>query len=372
MQVIVPDGILCQTRLRNDRMRRIAIALGFLLLGTESAAEAASHPATEGRGGMVVTSQHLASDVGAAILRQGGNAVDAAVAVGYAEAVVNPCCGNIGGGGFMMLHLAAGKDVFINFREMAPAASTETMYLDAAGDPVKGASLHGYKAAGVPGTVMGLDRALAAYGTLPRAVVMAPAITLARDGFVLTRGDTDILDTQAKRFRQDPDIARIFLRPDGSTLEPGDRLIQKDLAKTLEAIAASGPDAFYKGAIPKAVEAASVAHGGLLTAADFAGYKITEAAPLSCLYRGYVFLSAPPPSSGGVTLCEILNILEGYDMAALGFHSAQSIHVMVEAMRHAYLDRNTYLGDPAFVTNPIDRLLSKDYAAEIRARILPD
>jgi gamma-glutamyltranspeptidase/glutathione hydrolase len=353
-------------------MRRIAIALGLILLSTAGTAPAASRLATEGRDGMVVTSQHLASDVGAAILRQGGNAVDAAVAVGYAEAVVNPCCGNIGGGGFMMLHLAAGKDVFINFRETAPAAASEGMYLDAAGDPVKGASLFGYKAAGVPGTVMGLDHALAAYGTLPRAVVMAPAIKLARDGFVLNRGDTDILDAQAKRFRQDPDVARIFLRPDGNTLQPGDRLIQKDLANTLEAIARSGPDAFYKGAVPKAVEAASATHGGLLTAADFAGYQITEAAPLNCTYRGYVFLAAPPPSSGGITLCEILNILEGYDMAALGFHSARSIHVMVEAMRHAYLDRNTYLGDPAFVSNPIDRLLSKDYAAEIRTRILPD
>jgi gamma-glutamyltranspeptidase / glutathione hydrolase len=353
-------------------MRRIVITLAVLLLGATGMAEAASHPATEGQHGMVASSQRLASEVGVAILRQGGNAVDAAVAVGYAEAVVNPCCGNIGGGGFMLLHLADGRDVFLNFRETAPAAASETMYLDAAGDPIKGASLYGWKAAGIPGTVLGMETALKQYGSLPRAVVMAPAIKLARDGFVLTRPDTDILDAGAEGFRRDPVAARIFLRPDGSPLQPGDRLVQQDLANTLEAIAKFGPDAFYQGAVPKAVEAASAVHGGLLTAADFAKYTVTQAAPLSCTYRGYVFLSAPPPSSGGVTLCEILNILEGYDLKALGFHSAAAIHVMVEAMRHAYLDRNTYLGDPAFVQNPLDRLLSKDYAAAIRAQIAPD
>jgi len=353
-------------------MRRMALGLAMLLLGGADPARAASPPATEGQHGMVVTSQRLASEAGVAILRQGGNAVDAAVAVGYAEAVVNPCCGNIGGGGFMVLHRADGSEIFLNFREMAPAAASETMYLDAAGDPVKGASLYGWKAAGVPGTVLGLETALKQYGSLPRAVVMAPAIKLARDGFVLTRPDTDILDAGAPGFRRDPVAAKIFLRPDGSPLQPGDRLIQADLAKTLEAIAKSGPDAFYQGAVPKAVEAASTAQGGLLTAADFAQYRITQGPPLSCSYRGYVFVSAPPPSSGGVTLCEILNILEGYDLKALGFHSAAAIHVMAEAMRHAYLDRNTYLGDPAFVHNPLDRLLSKDYAAAIRAQIAPD
>ena len=352
-------------------MARAVLLLSALLL-TAGAAEAATHPATEGEHGMVATSQHLASEIGAQILRQGGNAIDAAVAIGYAEAVVNPCCGNIGGGGFMVLHLADGRDVFVNFREMAPGAATETMYLDANGEVVKGASLSGYKAAAVPGTVLGFDTVLKEYGSLPRAAVMAPAIKLARDGFVLTRADTDIIDAGVERFRPDPVASRIFLRPDGSRLQPGDRLVQQDLANTLAAIARSGPDAFYKGAVPKAVEAASNAHGGILTAADFAGYKITQGAPLSCSYRGYVFVSAPPPSSGGVTLCEILNILEGYDLKALGFHSAASVHAMVEAMRHAYLDRNTYLGDPEFVQNPLDRLLSKDYAAQIRAQIPAD
>jgi gamma-glutamyltranspeptidase / glutathione hydrolase len=345
---------------------------GLALLLVSGHAGAASRPAVEAAHGMVVSAQHLASEVGVAILQAGGNAVDAAAAVGYAEAVVNPCCGNIGGGGFMVLHLADGRDTFINFRETAPAAARADMYLDAQGNVVRGASLFGYLAAGVPGTVMGLDTARKEYGKLPRAQVMAPAIKLARDGFVLTRGDTDILDLRADQFRADPTLAAIFLRRDGTALQPGDRLVQKDLAETLQAIAEHGPDAFYKGKVPAAVEAASKAHGGILTAADFAGYKVTEAAPLGCDYRGYHFLSAPPPSSGGATLCEILNILEGYDLKAMGFHSAEAVHVMTEAMRHAFLDRNTYLGDPAFIANPLDRLLSKDYATRIRATIPAD
>nr|WP_260436279.1 gamma-glutamyltransferase [Burkholderia sp. Bp9143] len=318
---------------------------------------------------MVVTSQHLASQVGVDIMKMGGNAIDAAVAVGYAQAVVNPCCGNIGGGGFMTIHLADGTDKFINFRETAPAAASVNMYLDAAGNVKKDASLYGYLAVGVPGTVMGLDLAERKYGKLTRKQVMAPAIKLAREGFVLTRADTDILDTTVQHFKDDPEAARIFLRPDGTPLQPGDRLVQKDLAHTLEDIAAKGPEAFYHGRIPEAVEAASKQHGGIITAADFAAYKANETDPLSCTYRGYRFISAPPPSSGGTTMCETLNILEGYDMHAMGFHSKQAIHYMAEAMRQAYVDRNTYLGDPTFVKNPLDKLLSKTYAAEIRERI---
>jgi gamma-glutamyltranspeptidase/glutathione hydrolase len=338
-----------------------------------AAANAASRPAVEALHGIVVSSQHLGSEVGAEILKEGGNAIDAAVAVGYAQAVTNPCCANIGGGGFMVIHLAKdNRDVFINFRESAPGAATKTMYLDDKGEPIKGASLAGYRAVGVPGTVLGLDTALREYGTMPRATVMAPAIKLAREGFVLALADTDIIDAFAARFRPDPVASKIFFRPDGSPLQPGDRLIQADLADTLQAIADHGPDAFYKGATAEKIAAAMKANGGIMTAKDLADYTITESAPLSCSYRGYVFASSPPPSSGGATLCEILNILEGYDMRGLGFHSAASVHLMVEAMRHAYMDRNTYLGDPAFVKNPLDRLLAKDYAAEIRAKIEPD
>jgi len=330
---------------------------------------AAAPPAVEAAGGMVVSAQRLASDAGVAMLARGGNAIDAAVAVGYALAVVNPCCGNIGGGGFMTLHLADGRDRFLNFREIAPAAATADMYLDAARQPIPDSSLYGTRAAGVPGTVMGLETALSRYGTLPRAVVMAPAIALARDGFVLTRGDTDILEFKTARLRAQPNVAKIFLRPDGTPFQPGDRLVQSDLAATLSAIAAGGADAFYKGHIPATVAAAARADGGVITAADFAAYHVEDTAPLRCAYRGAAVISAPPPSSGGATLCEILTILQGYDMAALGFHSAQSVHLMVEAMRHAYLDRNTYLADPAFVANPLDWLLSPAHAAAIRAVI---
>lgn len=344
--------------------------LAILALLVSGTLHAASTPAVEAKNGMVVTSQYLASQVGTDILKMGGNAIDAAVAVGYAQAVVNPCCGNIGGGGFMTIHLADGTDTFINFRETAPAAASADMYLDKEGKVTKDASLYGYLAAGVPGTVLGMDSAQKKYGKLTRQQVMAPAIKLAREGFTLTRADTDILDTTVKRFRQDPESARIFLRKDGEALQPGDRLIQADLADTLTAISEKGPDAFYQGKIPQAVENAAKKGGGILTAADFANYKITETAPITCSYRGYKFVSSPPPSSGGVTLCETLNVLEGYDLKSMGFNSAAYIHTLTEAMRHAYMDRNTFLGDPEFVKNPIDRLLSKSYAADIRKQIV--
>ncbi len=350
----------------------LALMASALSLALLQGANAASMPAVEAKNGMVVSSQHLASQVGVDILKMGGNAIDAAVAVGYAQAVVNPCCGNIGGGGFMTIHLANGEDTFINFRETAPAAASANMYLDEKGNVKKGASLYGYLAAGVPGTVLGLDTAQRKYGKLTRQQVMEPAIKLAREGFILNRGDTDILDTTIAKFRDDPEAARIFLRENGDPLQPGDRLIQTDLANTLESIAQNGPDAFYQGKIPQAVEAAAKKGGGILTAKDFADYRIAETAPITCSYRGYEFVSAPPPSSGGVTLCEILNVLEGYNLKASGFNSAQTIHTMTEAMRHAYMDRNTFLGDPAFVKNPTEKLLSKEYAAEIRKQIQPE
>ena len=341
-------------------MIRVCLLLALILPAVLPAA------AVEAEHGMVVSAQRYASEVGVRILAQGGNAIDAAVAVGYALAVVDPCCGNIGGGGFMTIHLKDGRDTFINFRETAPGAATAAMYLDAAGKPIDELSRRGYRAAGVPGSVMGLERAATEYGRLARAALLAPAIALARDGFVLGRADADLLDS--KRLGIDPVAAKIFQR-DGSRFEAGDRLVQSDLAATLEAIAERGPDAFYRGPIAAAVATASAANGGILTAEDLAEYRVTEGPPLACTYRGYRILSAPPPSSGGTTICEILNILEGYDLKALGFRSAQSVYLLVEAMRHAYRDRNTHLGDPAFVHNPLDRLLSKEYAAGIRTAI---
>ena len=339
-----------------------------LLLALNAPAWAASAPPAEGAHAMVVTVNHLATEAGVEVLRQGGNAVDAAVAVAYALAVVDSCCGNIGGGGFMLIHLADGQDHFINFREMAPQAATARMYLDAEGKPIKGASLFGIRAVGVPGTVAGLEMALTRYGTMPRAKLMQAAIQLAQGGFVLTRANTDILDTRTAAFGRNPELARIFLRPDGAALQPGDRLTQPDLARTLSEIAANGPDAFYKGRIPQAVAALSKRDGGVIAEADFAAYRAEEIAPLRCDYHGATIISSPPPSSGGVTLCETLNILANDDLHALGWHSAAGVHLLVEAMRRAYFDRNANLGDPDFVKIPLDRLLSKDYAASLRAQ----
>jgi gamma-glutamyltranspeptidase / glutathione hydrolase len=352
-------------------IRRAAIAALLALAVADSGAARAGPPpqAVEARHGMVVTAQHIASKVGADILAAGGNAIDAAVAVGYALAVVWPCCGNIGGGGFMTIHLADGRDTFINFRETAPAAATADMYLDAEGKPVPAQSRYGWRAIAVPGTVLGLDRALGEYGRLSRSAVMAPAIALARDGFVLSADDAQVLDAKAAMFAKDKAAAKIFLRAGGEPLRAGDRLVQKDLAANLTAIARDGPNAFYRAPIAAAVAQASGDHGGLLTRRDLADYTVTEGPPLTCTYRGYRIVSAPPPSSGGATICEILDILEGYGMKALGVRSARSIELMVAAMRRGYADRNQFLGDPAFVTNPLDRLLSKGYAAGIRAAI---
>src|SRR3984957_1801442 len=247
-------------------------------------AHAAAPAPLESAGGMVVTAQHLASDVGADILRQGGNAVDAAVAVGYALAVTHPCCGNLGGGGFMTIHLADGRNTFINFREKAPLKSSADMFLDAQGNPVSDKSLNGYLAAGVPGTVLGLESARLKYGTLPRPVLMAASIRLAQDGFILTPGDIDVLNAATAKSREQPNVAAIFLNR-GEPFKSGERLVQRDLAATLRAISGGGTEVFYHGAIGEAVAAASGAHGGLLTQQDFAAYTVTESAPISCSYR---------------------------------------------------------------------------------------
>jgi gamma-glutamyltranspeptidase / glutathione hydrolase len=348
---------------------RVCFFIALLVLGVGGPASWAvtRQPVTAAKG-MVVTSQHIASEIGAQVLQEGGNAVDAAVAVGYALAVTNPCCGNIGGGGFATLHLADGRDIFINFREKAPLGATEKMYLDVKGEVVPDLSLKGYLAVGVPGSVLGLDTMLQKYGTMTREKIMAPAIKLADEGFVLTQGDVDILAASAKSFADQPNVAAVFLNG-GQAWKAGDLFVQKNLAKTLSLISKNGTDAFYKGAIADAVVAASSANGGVLSKKDFESYTVAETAPVHCNYRGFELISAPPPSSGGTAVCEILNIIEGYPMAELGFHSAASIHYMAEAMRHTFVDRNFQLGDPDFVKNPLERLLSESYAGEIRAKI---
>ncbi len=336
-----------------------------------SAAQAASQAPVAAENGMVVTAQHLATHVGVDVLKDGGNAVDAAVAVGYALAVVYPAAGNLGGGGFMTIQLADGRKTFLDFREKAPLAATANMYLDKDGNVIKGASTLGHLAVGVPGSVSGMEYALAKYGTMKRAALIAPAIKYAHDGFVLDQGDVDLLQTATEDFKKDPATAAIFLNK-GEPFQAGQRLVQKDLAVTLKAISDKGEAGFYKGPVGAAIVASSQAGKGIITQPDLDQYKTREMPPVECDYRGYHVISAPPPSSGGVIICEILNVLEGYPLKDLGFRSAQSVHYQIEAMRHAYVDRNSYLGDPDFVKNPLDRLLSKDYATKLRAAIDPN
>lgn len=331
-------------------------------------AGAASQAPVAAENGMVVSAQHLATRIGVDVLKDGGNAVDAAVAVGYALAVVYPAAGNLGGGGFMTIQLADGRKTFLDFREKAPLAATANMYLDQDGNVIKGASTKGHLAVGVPGTVSGMEQALAKYGTMKRATLLAPAIKYARDGFVLQQGDVDLLRTATEDFKKDPATAAIFLNK-GQPFQPGDKLVQKELAATLKAISDKGAAGFYKGPVAAAIVASSQAGKGILTQADLDQYKTREMAPVECDYRGFHIVSAPPPSSGGVIICEILNVLEGYPLKDWGFRSAQAVHVQIEAMRHAYVDRNSYLGDPDFVKNPLERLLSKDYAAQLRGVI---
>ena len=320
--------------------------------------------------GMVVSAHRLATEAGVDVLRRGGNAVDAAVAIGFALAAAYPAAGNLGGGGFMTLRLADGRTSFLDFRERAPLAATETMFQDAAGQVVPDRSTKTWLAVGVPGSVAGLDYARATYGTRPRSELMAPAIRIAQDGFTLDAGDIALFSQATKEFAADPPAAEIFL-PGGKPLAAGDTLRQPDLARSLERISRDGPDAFYRGPIGAAIVAASQAGGGLLQPDDLARYAVRELPPVGCDYRFLHVVSAPPPSSGGVTICEILTILGGYDLHEAGFHSAAEIHVMAEAMRRAYFDRNNRLGDPAFVANPVADLLSPGYAARLRATIEP-
>ncbi|MGL5998391.1 MAG: gamma-glutamyltransferase [Pseudomonas proteolytica] len=347
---------------------RTLIATALVL--TFSGVQAASQAPVAGENGMVVTAQHLATHVGVDVLKAGGNAVDAAVAVGYALAVVYPAAGNLGGGGFMTVQLADGRKTFLDFREKAPLAATADMYLDKDGNVVPGLSAKGHLAVGVPGTVSGMELALSKYGTLKRAQVIAPAIKLAENGFVLDQGDIDMLHSATEEFKKDQDLRGIFLNK-GESLQVGQKLVQKDLARTLREISAKGADGFYKGWVAKAIVDSSQAGKGIIAQADLDKYQTRELAPIECDYRGYHVVSAPPPSSGGLVICQIMNILEGYPMAELGYGSAQGTHYQIEAMRHAYVDRNSYLGDPDFVQNPVEHLLDKNYAAKLRAAIEP-
>lgn len=319
--------------------------------------------------GIVVSVHELASRAGVEIMQAGGNAIDAAVATGFALAVVHPPAGNLGGGGFMLVRMADGKVHFLDYREKAPAAATSGMYLDAQGNVIEGASEYGYKAIGVPGSVAGMVYAEQKYGKLTLKQVMAPAIRLAREGYALTWGE--VHDFKNDRYLgKFAESRRIFQR-DGNYYQPGEIFRQPDLARTLERIA-SKPDDFYHGALARELAAAMQKGGGLITTEDLAQYEVKEREPVRGTYRGYEIISAPPPSSGGTVLVESLNILEGYDLAKLGDRSAQSIHFTTEAFRRAFFDRAEFMGDPDFSKIPVSQLIDKKYAAAWRESIDAD
>jgi gamma-glutamyltranspeptidase/glutathione hydrolase len=324
--------------------------------------------------GLVVAQEKIAAQFGADFLRQGGNAVDAAVATGFALAVTYPRAGNIGGGGFMVIHSAErDEDVAIDYRETAPSAATRDMYLGADGKPDADKSRDSALGIGVPGTVAGLALALEKYGSgkFTLAQIVKPAIELARNGFIVADDVADTLPDMYRRMARWPNSARSFSRADGAPLHDGDRLTQPDLAATLSAIAEQGPRGFYEGPVAEKLAKAVTAAGGIMTADDLKSYQAVIRAPVRGNYRGYDIVSMPLPSSGGTVLVETLNILEGFAMSDLKQGTAPSLHVMIEAMKRAYADRARYLGDPAFVNAPTRSLLAKDYAAKQRASIDP-
>ena len=322
--------------------------------------------------GMVVAQEKLAAQIGADILRQGGNAVDAAVATGFAMAVTYPRAGNIGGGGFMVIHSADRKeDIAIDYRETAPAATTRDIFLGADGKPDIAKSRDSALGIGVPGTVAGLSVALDKYGSgkFSLADLVKPGIAIAANGIVITDDSADTLPDWHKRLAKWPSSAKIFSRADGSSLREGDTLVQADLATTLSAIAEQGARGFYEGPVAEKLVQSIREAGGIMTLDDLKSYRAVIRAPVRGSYRGYDIVSMPQPSSGGVVLLETLNILEGFPMRDMAQGSAPSLHVMIEAMKRAYADRARYLGDPAFVNAPIAALVAKDYAAKQRLSI---
>jgi gamma-glutamyltranspeptidase / glutathione hydrolase len=342
-------------------------ALALMLMLWLPAAAAPMRP-THARHAMIVSEHEAASQAGVEILKAGGNAIDAAVATGFALAVVHPQAGNLGGGGFMLVRTTEGKESFLDFRETAPAEASANMYLDRQGNIIPDASLIGYRSIAVPGSVAGLVKAEKTWGKLSLRQVMAPAIKLAQDGVNLSYEDAQgMQDPKLARFRES---RRIFQR-DGKYYEPGDTFRQPDLARTLERIA-TDPDGFYHGVMARAIAAAVQKGGGLITAEDLANYKVKLRQPIHGTYRGYRIITAPPPSSGGVAMVEALNILESLDLGEAGDRSAESIHLIAEAYRRAYFDRAEFLGDPDFAKVPVAQLIDKRYGTAWLTGLNPD
>jgi gamma-glutamyltranspeptidase / glutathione hydrolase len=350
--------------------RGLVISLiAFILLSYAQPTVAFINP-VRARSGMVASSDEIASKVGVEILKQGGNAVDAAVAVGLALAVTLPQAGNIGGGGFMVIHLADGRNTTIDYREVAPAKAKHNMYLDSQGNPIPEASTIGYLSAGVPGTIAGLALALQKYGTMKWADVIEPARKLATDGFAISPWLADTLRGNSKLLERFPASRRIFLN-DGKYYNGGELFKQPELAKTLERLKKEGSREFYEGRTAQLIAEEMKANGGMITLQDLKDYKPLERLPLRGTYRGYEILTMPPPSSGGVALLEMLNILEHYDIAAMGDQSSEKYHLLIETMRRAFADRAEFMGDPDFVKVPVAGLISKSYALELKKSIDP-
>ncbi len=339
----------------------------FVFIALSTFVHAAGLRPVHAKQAMVVSVNDYASKAGVEIMRAGGNAVDAAVATGFALAVVHPSAGNIGGGGFMLFRAADGTTHFLDYREKAPGKATESMYWDADGKVIKDLSVIGYKAIGVPGSVKGMVYAQQHWGKLPLKRVMEPAIRLAKQGFALSYGDATSL--KAKHLAEFPESKRVFQR-DGNYYQPGDTFKQPELAKTLQRIA-KNPDEFYKGKMAQQIAAAVQAGGGIVTAEDLANYDVKDRAPVRGTYRGLEIISAPPPSSGGTALIETLNILEGYDIAKMGVDSAEAIHLITESYRRAFFDRAEFMGDPDFSKVPVAQLIDKKYGVAWRESIEP-
>lgn len=329
------------------------------------------HPVVANNG-MVATEQELASRIGLDILKAGGNAVDAAVGIGFALAVALPNAGNLGGGGFMMVHDAkTGKSVALDFREVAPLKATRNMYLDDKGNVINGKSLYTHYAVGVPGTVAGMEHALKKWGTMPLDKVIAPSIALAEKGFPVSETLAKILRQEQKNMGKWPATTEIFWK-DGAPLKRGDLLVQKDLAQSMRLIAQQGAKAFYEGAIAQKIAAEMAPHAGAVTLQDLREYKVAEREPVRGTYRGHEVVTMPPPSSGGTHLVQILNMLEQWPLAQWGQNSAQTLHHMAESSKLAYADRSEYLGDPDFVKIPLKGLTSKRYAESLAKSIDPN
>ena len=325
------------------------------------------------KNGMIVTSDPIATKTGLEILKQGGNAIDAAVTIGFVMAVTYPRAGNIGGGGFMLIYSANNKKVVaLDYRETAPQKAYKSMFLDKNGRINSNLKHFSHLSAGVPGTVAGLALALEKYGTLSLAEVLAPAIKLAEEGFMVSPALSEMMEDNAIRLGSNSrsiSTQEIFFKSNGDTYKPGDIFIQKDLANTLKAMAEKGTEAFYKGEIADLIVKDMEMNDGLITKTDLANYRPVIRQPVHGTYRGYDVYSMSPPSSGGVHIIQILNMLEEYDISSLGHNSIESIHLMGEAMKRAFADRSKYLGDPDFVKIPIEGLLSKEYAAQLRTQI---